>query len=94
MKNEKKTKTSKKFHLVSRKFSLLPLVFEDEMPSYGKFAEKQFPIRMKTRSSLNPVPIDLSLSDGSDEDPVNVEMAADHSVVFTLVKEKRKLLMP
>lgn len=37
---------------------------------------------MKTRSSLNHVPIDLSLSDGSDqditEDPVHVEMAADH----------------
>ena len=53
---------------------------------------------MKTRSSLKPVPITAEASDDSDEEMVvqvnTEEVKTDDSVVFTLVKDKKKPLMP
>jgi hypothetical protein len=53
---------------------------------------------MQTRSSLKPTPITVESSSESDQDVLEestrVDLKSDDSVVFAVVKDKRKLMMP
>jgi hypothetical protein len=71
------------------------LIWETNWQIMNKF--KKF-LKMKTRSSLKPTPLTVEPSSESDQEvlkeSVIIDLKSDDSVVFTVVKEKRKLLMP